>query len=109
MTSDPKTDQETTQSALKDDCKTDQEQSLTDHEGWKSVFDDQELSKSDQIIDQKTKILNLIKSNPKLNRLEISKMMSLHESSVKRRLEGLISEGLIRRIGSTKAGYWEVL
>ncbi|MDE5656152.1 MAG: winged helix-turn-helix transcriptional regulator, partial [Muribaculaceae bacterium] len=62
-----------------------------------------------QISDQKNRILNLIKSNPKITRLEISKAMSLHDSSVKRRLEGLISQGLIRRVGSTKAGHWEVL
>lgn len=85
---------------------TDQE---TDQDGSKSVFSDQEPAISDQISDQKTKILNLIKSNPKITRLEISKTMSLHDSSVKRRLESLISDGLIRRIGSTKTGYWEVL
>lgn len=91
------------------DRKNDQEQSLTDQEGGGTASSDQEFTISDQISDQKNRILNLIKSNPKITRLEISKAMNLHDSSVKRRLEGLISDGLIRRVGSTKAGHWEVL
>lgn len=93
----------------KSDRKNDQEQSLTDQEGGGTASSDQEFTISDQITDQKKRILNLIKSNPKITRLEISKAMNLHDSSVKRRLEGLISDGLICRVGSTKAGHWEVL
>lgn len=102
-------DQETNKTLSQSDHKIDQQQALIDQEGDAYTSSGQELTSSDQIKDQKTKILNLIKSNPKITRLEISKAMSLHDSSVKRRLEGLISEGLIRRVGSTKAGHWEVL
>lgn len=113
---DPKNDKTTTESdqeinkiLSQRDQKIDQQLALTDQESDKSISSDQELTSSDQIKDQKTKILNLIKFNPKITRLEISKALSLHDSSVKRRLEGLISEGLIRRVGSTKGGHWEVL
>ena len=100
--------QETTKNTSNDHW-ADQETIVVDQEKCKTNSCDQETTVIDQRSDQKTKILNLIKSNPKITRQEISKLMNLHDSSVKRRLEGLISEGLIRRIGSTKAGHWEVL
>ncbi len=121
----PQTDQETTQKTNKTDQViartaqettkstsnyhwTDQETVIVDQEKSKTNSCDQETTVIDQRSDQKIKIFNLIKSNPKITRSEISKRLGLHDSSVKRRLEGLISEGLIRRIGSTKAGHWEV-
>ena len=103
-----RTDQETTKSTSNYHW-TDQETVIVDQEKSKTNSCDQETTVIDQRSDQKIKIFNLIKSNPKITRSEISKRLGLHDSSVKRRLEGLISEGLIRRIGSTKAGHWEVL
>ena len=102
-----RTDQETTKSTSNYHW-TDQETVIVDQEKSKTNSCDQETTVIDQRSDQKIKIFNLIKSNPKITRSEISKRLGLHDSSVKRRLEGLISEGLIRRIGSTKAGHWEV-
>ncbi len=91
-------DQETTQ--------TDQEKGASDQETTQT---DQEKNLSSQVADDKLKILQLIKANPQITRAEIAKAIGLHDSSVKRRLESLLEEGLIRRIGSTKGGYWEIL
>ena len=93
----PQNDQETT----RNDKKNDQENS-------EPASSDQKLTTGDQIADQKIIILNLIKSNPNITRSEITKTIGLHDSSIKRRLESLISEGLIRRVGSTKGGHWEI-
>lgn len=65
--------------------------------------------KSDQKGDQKRKILALMKENPSISRAELSTALGIHESSVKRRLESLISDGLIRRVGPDNGGVWEVL
>ena len=105
---DQTTDQETTKSTS-NDFGTDQETIVSDQEKVKTISCDQETIVIDQISDQKIKILNLIKLNPNITRSEIGRILELHDSSVKRRLERLISEGLIRRMGSTKAGHWEVL
>lgn len=59
--------------------------------------------------DQKTKILELMRDNPSISRAEIALALGIHESSVKRRLESLILNGRIRRIGPDKGGHWEVI
>ena len=73
---------------------------------------DQETSsstrKSDQT-DQKKRIIEMLKSNPNIARSEIAQVLGIHDSSVKRRLDSLVSEGKIRRVGPDKGGYWEVL
>lgn len=129
-TPEPQADQETTNTVLKSDQQTaeltrkndqkktysiqtdqdyDQETYPVVQESYIPFSSDQKITATDQIADQKKKILSLIKSNPKITRSEISKTLVLHDSSVKRRLESLISEGLIRRVGSTKAGCWEII
>lgn len=87
----------------------DQETIISDQVKNKLVLTDQENKGTDPITDQKVKIFNLIKSNPKITRYEIAKALNLHDSSVKRRIESLVSNGFISRVGSTKAGYWKIL
>lgn len=65
--------------------------------------------KTDQKNDQKTKILELMRDNPSISRAEIALELGIHESSVKRRLESLISNGRICRVGPDKGGHWEVI
>ena len=50
-----------------------------------------------------------MRENPSISRAEISIALGIHESSVKRRLESLMSDGLVRRIGPDKGGSWEVI
>ncbi len=100
-----KTDQEKN-SSDQETAPADQEKNSSDQE---TVRADQEKNSSDQLADDKLKILQLIKANPQITRAEIAKVIGLHDSSVKRRLESLITDRLIRRVGSTKGGYWETL
>ncbi len=46
--------------------------------------------------------------NPTIERKELAKLLSMHESSVQRRLEALIKEGKIHRVDPNKGGHWEV-
>lgn len=66
-------------------------------------------NKADQKIDQKADIVELIKQNPTISRSEMAQKLNIHESSVKRRIESLISSGIIRRVGPDKGGHWEVI
>lgn len=59
--------------------------------------------------EQKNRIIELIKSNPKISRVELSEQTELHESSVQRRLDALVKEGRLRHIGPTNGGSWEVI
>lgn len=78
----------------------------TNHADQKRPESDQ---KSDQKSDQMRIILELIKSNPSISRVELSEKTGLHDSSVKRRLKTLVDEGLIQRVGPDKGGYWKVI
>ena len=73
----PQPDQENTlkgfqsdQKIISDDQEINQEITCDTQTDLKT---DQEITDIDQIVDQKTKILTLIKSNPKITRLEIGK------------------------------------
>ena len=57
---------------------------------------------------QENVILELIKENPYIQRKELVSRLGIHESSVKRRLASLQEKGIIKHIGPSKGGYWEV-
>jgi ATP-dependent DNA helicase RecG len=58
---------------------------------------------SDQIV------LNLLKENPMRSREEMAGLMGKTVRTVQRALDKLSDEGRIRRIGTARAGYWEVV
>ena len=59
--------------------------------------------------EQKNIIIELIRENPTITRIELAEKMELHESSVQRRLEALVKEAKLRHIGPTNGGIWEVI
>ncbi len=59
--------------------------------------------------DQKTLIIELLKHDPRINRADLALKLGIHESSVKRRLEALVLDGKIRRVGPDKGGHWDVI
>ena len=64
------------------------------------------------ITDQKKQeeaIVELIKGNPYISRKEIAQRLSIHDSSVKRRLVSLQERNIIERIGAAKGGYWNII
>ena len=69
--------------------------------------------KTTQEINPKTstreRICHLIKDNKKITRIELAKNIGVSEDAIKQQLAKLKSEGIIQRVGSTKAGYWEVI
>lgn len=59
--------------------------------------------------EQKNIIVELIRENPAITRVEIAGKIELHESSVQRRLEALVKEGRIHRVGADRGGSWKVI
>jgi len=56
------------------------------------------------------KILELIKSNPKITRKELAqKIEDITEDGIKYNISKLKKEGRIKRIGSDKGGHWEIV
>lgn len=54
------------------------------------------------------KILKLIKEKPFINAAELGKELHMTESGVRYHLARLKQEGILKRVGSTKAGYWKI-
>lgn len=73
---------------------------------------DQKTSKPTRKVnqtDQKKQIIEMLKSNPNIARSEIAQVLGIHDSSVKRRLDRLVNDGFICRIGADKGGHWKVI
>lgn len=54
-------------------------------------------------------ILRLIRANPQITRGELSKLTGLSIRGVEWNLVKMKKDGLVKRIGPTKGGRWEVL
>ena len=54
------------------------------------------------------RILDLLRANPNLTVPEIAAELSKSESAVNRAVHKLQAEGRLRRVGSRKAGHWEI-
>lgn len=54
------------------------------------------------------KILNLIKENPFITQEELSKNIGIARKSIISNMKKLQENGLIKRVGADKNGYWQV-
>ncbi len=54
-------------------------------------------------------ILRLLQDNPKMTSKRLSEKIGLSLWGVEWNLAKMKKQGLIRRVGSTKAGHWEVV
>ena len=55
------------------------------------------------------KILDAIKSNPKITQNELAEIAGLTRRGIEWNLAKLKEKGIIKRIGPAKGGYWEVI
>lgn len=54
-------------------------------------------------------MLELLTANPQMTAKDISANPGINERNVKRNIKLLKDAGIIRRVGSDKTGYWEIL
>ena len=71
----------------------------------------EESQKSNQKSDQKSdpKVLLLIKENKNITIKELCALMSMSESGIKKVIKKLKDEGKLIRVGSLKAGHWDIM
>lgn len=55
------------------------------------------------------KVLEIIKSNPELTQEEIATITKLSLSTIKRSLKTLTDKGIIKRTGTYKKGFWQII
>jgi len=61
-----------------------------------------------ELTELEKKVFLEIRNNPKISRNNLSKRLGIGEDTVKEYLRKLREKGILRRIGETSAGYWEV-
>lgn len=74
---------------------------------WNST---QETKESTQETEKSTqeKILETIKKNPTTTRTQLSDVIGITPDGIKKQLEKLKKSGIIKHVGPTKGGHWEV-
>ena len=61
------------------------------------------------VVDNELKVLNLLKDNQKLSAKDLAKIIDLSPRTIQRHIRSLRTKKLIKRIGSDKSGYWEII
>ncbi|MBQ7250898.1 MAG: winged helix-turn-helix transcriptional regulator [Bacilli bacterium] len=59
--------------------------------------------------DTQRKMLELLRDNPNLTQPQLMIALGLGETAAQNNISFLRNHGFIRRIGSKKTGYWEVI
>ena len=62
----------------------------------------------DGLVESQRKIVDLIKSNPKISKREMAENIGISTTTVDKHIKSLRQKKLIRRVGSDRTGYWEL-
>ena len=62
-----------------------------------------ELTKSEQ------KVLNALKENINITVAQLGELLDIKQTAINIAIKGLKEKGVIKRVGSNKTGYWEIL
>ena len=54
-------------------------------------------------------ILNAMQENPKVSAAKIALLLGVSSRSVEKRISTMRENGIIRRIGPDKGGFWEII
>ena len=54
------------------------------------------------------KLVELIKENPSVSSSELAEQLHISRNGVRYHLKKLTRQGILKRIGSSKTGYWEI-
>lgn len=64
---------------------------------------------AERLVESQKRILILIKENPYISKKELSKTIGISTTAIDKNITRLKKEGLLRRIGPDKGGYWKVV
>ena len=63
----------------------------------------------EELSDAAIRVYGLIKENPKINRNDLAKQTGVSLKNIQKHINKLKQIGAIRRVGSPKYGYWEIV
>ena len=76
---------------------------------WGSMKDDGGITPGKMSGKMSGKILQKIRQNPNITIAELAAYIGVTERTIQRNIQKMQAENALRRVGSRKAGYWEVL
>lgn len=74
-----------------------------------NVTDNVTNNVTDNVTDRSSLIISLIKKNNKISTTEIASKLKVNKRTILREIDLLKNNGLLKRIGSEKGGYWVVM
>jgi ATP-dependent DNA helicase RecG len=101
-----------TESTAQENEETTQETESTTQENEETTQEIEATTQENEISTQETtqqKILSSIKDKPDITRRELAEKVGISSNGVKYHLDKLKNRGVIRHVGATKKGYWEIL
>jgi len=83
----------------------------TGKENGISTLVNDNINEKTRVENKKTRveILNLIKENPTIKTVELAEKLSITKKGVEWQLKQLRDDGLLRHVGATKNGHWEII
>ena len=66
-------------------------------------------SSSIQLNESQKKIIDLIDSNSKVTQEQIANKIQISKRAVQKNIKELVDKGIVKRFGSSRNGYWEIL
>jgi ATP-dependent DNA helicase RecG len=76
---------------------------------WKSLGKIRAEIRTETKVETRGKIIAFISENPSITATELAQKISLSKKGVEWNIKKLKSSGILKRIGSTKSGHWEVV
>ena len=63
----------------------------------------------DGLVQSQQEILRLIEANPKISKKAMAKNIGISTTAIDKHIQSLRKNNIIRRVGSDRSGYWELL
>jgi predicted HTH transcriptional regulator len=63
----------------------------------------------DRLVENQQKILRMVKSDPHISKKTMAKTIGISTTAIDKNIEKLKDLGFLKRVGSPRSGYWEVL
>jgi ATP-dependent DNA helicase RecG len=101
-----------TESTAQETEESTQENEKTTQENEETTQEIEATTQENEISTQETtqqKILLSIQDKPDITRRELAEKVGISSNGVKYHLDKLKNRGVIRHVGATKKGYWEIL
>ena len=63
----------------------------------------------DGLVESQQMILKLVAKNPKISKREMAEIIGISTTAIDKNIEKLKDEKLIKRVGSSRSGYWSIM